>query len=199
MKEKVFHINDFVSQGKSAIQAAVNECANAGGGTVVVPDGEWLSGPIHLKSNIHLKLEDGAVRLEFKGVSHTANVYFDGEHIAHHYNAYTPFSAVVKNVKQGEHEIRVVVDNSFGEHSALHIPNDYYTYGGITRPVVIESISDVYIKNIRFMPYQKDGVWNAKIEIVICNLSDSNVDINIQAVLAQYKMVKNIKVEHTAK
>lgn len=111
---------------------------------------------------------DCNVRLEFKGVSHTADVYFDGEKIAHHYNAFTPFSAVVKSVKKGMHEIAVDVDNTFGEHSSLHIPNDYYTYGGITRPVVLEYVSDTYITNIRFTPYTRDGKWFAKTEVMVC-------------------------------
>ena len=76
---------------------------------------------------------DGNVRLEFKGVSHTGDVFWDGEKIAHHYNAFTPFSVVIPKVQVGIHEICVRVDNTFGEHSALHVPNDYYTYGGITR------------------------------------------------------------------
>ena len=80
----------------------------------------------------------GNIRLEFKGVSHTAEVYLDGEEIASHYNAYTPFSAVVRNVPAGVHRLTVCVDNSFGEHSALHVPNDYQTYGGITRAVALE-------------------------------------------------------------
>lgn len=52
---------DFTSHGIQAIQAAVNACAAAGGGTVIIPDGDWTTGPIHLQDNIHLKLEDGAV------------------------------------------------------------------------------------------------------------------------------------------
>ena len=44
-----------------AIQAVVNACGDAGGGTVIVPEGEWRSGPIHLKSNVRLHMEDGAV------------------------------------------------------------------------------------------------------------------------------------------
>ena len=60
------------------------------------------------------------------------------------------FSAVIADVEKGEHELRIAVDNTFGEHSALHIPNDYYTYGGITRPAAVEYIPDTYIKNIRF-------------------------------------------------
>lgn len=132
--------------------------------------------------------QSGNIRLEFKGVSHTADVYFDGEKIAHHYNAFTPFNAIVKNVSEGEHEIMVEVDNTFGEHSALHIPNDYYTYGGITRPVSLESIADVYIKNVHFTPYRKNGKWNGKIEVCVCNLSDNTINVGVRSMLDKYGM-----------
>ncbi|MCD8180409.1 MAG: beta-glucuronidase, partial [Firmicutes bacterium] len=140
----------------------------------------------------------GNIRLEFKGVSHTADVYFDGEKIAHHYNAFTPFSAVVKDVCEGEHEIRVEVDNSFSEHSALHIPNDYYTYGGITRPVAMENIADVYIKSVHFTPYMKSGKWNAKIEVNIANLSDSTINVRVKSTLADAEMSGEISVGEDA-
>lgn len=117
--------------------------------------------------------KDCNLRLEFKGVSHTADVYFDDEKIARHYNAFTPFSAVVKNAKQGAHTLRVDVDNTFGEASSLHVPNDYYTYGGITRPVAMEEVSDVYIKYIHFTPYKTNNIWHADIEARLCNLSDT--------------------------
>ena len=45
---------------------------------------------------------EGTIRLEFKGVSHTATVYLDGKEIAHHYNAYTAFEAIVKNLPAGK-------------------------------------------------------------------------------------------------
>lgn len=124
------------------------------------------------------------IRLEFKGVSHTADVYFDGEKIAHHYNAFTPFSAVIPDVCAGEHEIRVDADNSFGEHSALHIPNDYYTYGGITRPVALEYIGDVYIERVRFTPSLTDGKWSAQTEIIIKNISDKARTVTVKTALA---------------
>lgn len=138
--------------------------------------------------------EDGNIRLEFKGVSHTADVYFDGEKIAHHYNAFTPFSAIVKDVKKGEHEIKVEVDNTFGEHSALHIPNDYYTYGGITRPVSIENIAQVYIKNIHFTPYMKNGKWNAKIEVTVCSLTGNRIKVGVKSTLNNCEMHCNVEV-----
>ena len=138
---------------------------------------------------------DGNIRLEFKGVSHTAEVYFDGERIAHHYNAFTPFSAIVRNVESGWHELRVEVDNTFGEHSALHTPNDYYTYGGITRPVSVEEIPGTWIKRIRFTPYIKDGIWRAGIEVSAGNLSDTPQDIAIRITLAGRSFEKTASID----
>jgi len=44
-----------------AIAKAIDACSKAGGGRVLVPRGEFLTGPIHLKSNSNLHLEEGAV------------------------------------------------------------------------------------------------------------------------------------------
>jgi len=44
-----------------AIGKAIDACSNAGGGVVLVPKGVWLTGPITLKSNVNLHLQDGAV------------------------------------------------------------------------------------------------------------------------------------------
>ncbi len=43
-----------------AIDKAITACNKKGGGRVVVPSGAWLTGPIHLKSNVNLYLEEGA-------------------------------------------------------------------------------------------------------------------------------------------
>ena len=137
----------------------------------------------------------GNIRLEFKGVSHTADVYFDGVKIAHHYNAFTPFSATVANVEKGDHEIKVCVDNTFTEDSALHIPNDYYTYGGITRPVALESVSDVYIKYIHFTPYYENEKWFAKTEVVICNISGNDIEVEVKGNIDDNKMSQKVTVE----
>jgi polygalacturonase len=44
----------------AAIAAAIRVVAEAGGGRVLIPAGRWLTGPIHLRSNIELHLERGA-------------------------------------------------------------------------------------------------------------------------------------------
>ena len=43
-----------------AIEKAIRACHKAGGGHVIVPQGDWLTGPIHLMDNIDLHLEEGA-------------------------------------------------------------------------------------------------------------------------------------------
>ncbi|AOS44485.1 Unsaturated rhamnogalacturonyl hydrolase YteR [Lacunisphaera limnophila] len=43
-----------------AIHAAIAACTTAGGGRVVVPPGEWLTGAIRLKSNVNLHVSAGA-------------------------------------------------------------------------------------------------------------------------------------------
>jgi len=66
-----FSIVDFgaAADGKTdsseAIAKAIAAAVKAGGGRVIVPPGEFLTGPIHLKSRINLHLEHGAT-LKFK-------------------------------------------------------------------------------------------------------------------------------------
>jgi polygalacturonase len=43
-----------------AFAAAITACHQAGGGKVVVPTGQFLTGPIHLQSNVELHLAEGA-------------------------------------------------------------------------------------------------------------------------------------------
>ena len=61
-----YNVKDFGAKGDgvnidgSAINKAIDEAANAGGGTVYLPAGSYVSGSIHLKSNIRLFLDQGA-------------------------------------------------------------------------------------------------------------------------------------------
>ena len=66
--DKVFNLESYGSSEelskniKPALDKAIDECSKAGGGTVVILRGEYnCNGPIHLKSNVNLHLEDGAV------------------------------------------------------------------------------------------------------------------------------------------
>ncbi|MES2657631.1 MAG: glycoside hydrolase family 88 protein [Verrucomicrobiota bacterium] len=68
---KDFSITDFDAKQSAdctaAIREAIRACHAAGGGRVVVPDGEWKTGAIHLLGNVNLHLSDNA-RLMFSTV-----------------------------------------------------------------------------------------------------------------------------------
>ena len=115
---------------------------------------------------------EGNLRIVCKGVSHTATVLLDGRCIAGHYNAYTAFSTVVPAVPAGIHTLEIIADNRFSEKSALHVPNDYMSYGGISRPVVLEQVENIYIEQVHVTPSFRDGYWHARIEVAVQNLSE---------------------------
>lgn len=64
--EKDYSITDFgaVADGKTmnteAFAKTIKACAENGGGRVIVPNGKFLTGAIHLESNVNLHLEDKA-------------------------------------------------------------------------------------------------------------------------------------------
>jgi polygalacturonase len=59
-----------------AINRAIEYCAAKGGGTVFLPSGTYLCGSIHLKSNINLYLDAGAI---IKGVPPESKAYDEAE------------------------------------------------------------------------------------------------------------------------
>lgn len=56
-------IGDGETKNTDAFQRAIQECHENGGGRVIVPEGTFLTGAIHLKSNVNLHLADSAVIL----------------------------------------------------------------------------------------------------------------------------------------
>jgi polygalacturonase len=66
---KDFTITDFGAKGDrisdctEAINQAIEKCNSEGGGRVIVPQGIFLTGAIHLKSNVNLYISEGATLL----------------------------------------------------------------------------------------------------------------------------------------
>jgi polygalacturonase len=66
-QDGMFNIRDFGAKGDgktmntTAINKAVESCNNKGGGTVVVPPGNFVTGTVVLRSNVNFHLEPGAV------------------------------------------------------------------------------------------------------------------------------------------
>lgn len=53
-------IADGTTNNSEAIKKAIDSCSTLGGGKVIIPSGQFLTGPIYLKSNVNLHLEEGA-------------------------------------------------------------------------------------------------------------------------------------------
>ena len=78
----IFNVRDYGATGDGrhldspAIDQAIAAAAQAGGGTVMLPAGTYLSGSIHLRSNIHLVIGAGATIL---GAPQEMNAYDETE------------------------------------------------------------------------------------------------------------------------
>jgi polygalacturonase len=53
--------DDGLTPNTEAFRQAITACHGGGGGVVRIPPGTWLTGPIHLRSNVNLRLEAGAL------------------------------------------------------------------------------------------------------------------------------------------
>jgi polygalacturonase len=66
-KKAIFNIINYgamadgITLNTKSINAAIDDCNKKGGGSVIVPKGLWLTGPIVLKSNVNLHLEKNSV------------------------------------------------------------------------------------------------------------------------------------------
>ena len=134
----------------------------------------------------------GNTRLEFKGVSHTATVYVDGQEVARHYNAYTAFDVILHELEAGEHTLEIRADNRFSEESALHVPNDYMSYGGVSRPVVLESLSEAWIPSLHVTTHCENGSWQAVVSVQADNLTGEAIEAEVRLTLTDRHGVKAV-------
>ncbi|MDP6631822.1 MAG: glycoside hydrolase family 2 TIM barrel-domain containing protein [Kiritimatiellia bacterium] len=126
--------------------------------------------------------QSGPARLVFKGVSHTVTVCLDGVEVGHHHNAFTPFAIEIPELSEGTHELLLCISNEHGDVSALHVPNDYYNYGGVSRPVEIQFLKrPLFIRHVHVTTTETEGQWQAELVAVVRNLADAaTVDLTIQ-------------------
>src|SRR5690348_17732192 len=65
---------DSATLNSTAIQKAIDDCTKTGGGKVLFPAGNYLSGTIVLKDNVTLQLQKGAVILGSTNVEDYQNL-----------------------------------------------------------------------------------------------------------------------------
>ena len=146
-----FSVRDFGATGDgarldtAALQSAIDAAAKAGGGTVILPPGKYLSGSIYLKSHVTLQLDEGATLL---GSTHRADyrkLYFHGLLLA---DGQEDIAVIGKGVIDGQgRELSAETERLFAEHK---LPNANEG----ERPVIINfrncarvTVRDITLKN----------------------------------------------------
>ena len=94
--------------------------------------------------------ESENIYLKFEGVQNECDVYLDGKKIGSHYGGFLEFGFEVNSLKKGEHELVLRVNNETNDVNTYPLTVvDWFNYGGISRPVEVIELSDVWLSSIR--------------------------------------------------
>ena len=135
-------VGDGKTTNTQAIQAAIDQCATCGGGTVEIPKGEFVSGAVVLKPGVNLKLAEGAVLRasalidDFPAEPH---VRFEGHFAAH--------AASLLNVDHCDH-FRLSGPGVLDGSGAAYWKNSYPA--GMPRLCEICNSKAVVVSGVRF-------------------------------------------------
>ena len=144
----------------TAIQAAIDDLAAAGGGTLILPKGEFLSGALFLKPTVNLELQEGAI---LKGSPNIDDYPVLPDRFEGHFQ---DRHASLINVEKHDH-LRItgpgMLDGNGEAYWKLNAPL------GRPRLVFVRDSSDVQISGVDFM---NSGSWN----LHLYNCHDVTVD-----------------------
>lgn len=119
--------------------------------------------------------DGGTLKLKFGAVMTEADVYFDGEYLGNHYGGFTSFEYILENVTAGEHRINLRVNNEFDSASIPQPVLDWYYYGGITRPVELDTLNGICVLG-NIMRYTLNGnSATPTFEIDLVNATDKEI------------------------
>ena len=158
------------------IQKAIDSCAMAGGGKVIIPAGTFLSGTVYLKNKVNLYLEEGAI---LKGSTQIDDYKSEGP-------TYALILAV--NVQQVSVTGLGVIDGN-GQH-----PNYQKGEGAPRRPMILfflnckdVAVKDVTLKNPAFWTQKYmgcDGVLVTGISVYAhANWNNDGIDMDSKNVI----------------
>ena len=155
-------VGDGVTLNTRAIQAAIDQCLSSGGGIVVIPRGEFLSGALFFKGPVGLELEEGAV---LKGSKNSEDypVLEDARFEGHFQKRIAAFL----NVLQADH-FRLTGPGAVDGNGESFWRGRWPELGR-PRLCAIRDSRDVRVSNVRF---QNSPSWN----LHLYNCQDSTVE-----------------------
>ena len=116
--------------------------------------------------------------IEFRGTNSSADLYVNGEKLAHHDGGYSTWRADITKALSGENEIAVIVDNSPSD-SVYPQMADFTFYGGIYRDVNIICVSETHFDldyygapGIKITPVVNGKDAAVEVEAYVKNLKD---------------------------
>ena len=167
-------VGDGATLNTAAIQQAVDQLAAAGGGTLVVPAGRFLSGAIHLKPGVNLHLDPGAV---LKGSTNILDYPELMTRIEGHFEVWIPALVNGSNVDHlritGPGEIQGGGQPYWDEFWQARAADPKVTNLAVKRPrnLFISDSKDVQISGLSL---RQSGFWNVHLfrcqDVVVENL-----------------------------
>ncbi|MBQ8392441.1 MAG: beta-glucuronidase [Clostridia bacterium] len=89
--------------------------------------------------------EGGTLLFEFESVMTLADVWLDGVKLGTHYGAFSQFELIAHGVTEGVHTLTVRADSTVDKQSIPQKKVDWFNYGGIARPVYVDTLNGVSI------------------------------------------------------
>lgn len=125
------------------------------------------------------KNAEGRQFIKFDAAMNEADVWLNGQHVAHHLGGYLPFVIDITDMVQDENLMIVRLDNrdnpTTGPKPLKEL--DYCTYGGLYRNVWLIEKNNVYISD----PLEFNQIGGGGIEVRCNNVSAQKADVNLRA------------------
>lgn len=175
----VYNVKDFGATGNgitvdtAAINRAIDTCNENGGGTVTVPPGIYLSGTVHLKSDMVFHLEAGAMILGSKNMEDYQDVLdMEGKNISQWH------AALIEghNINNIEISGRGVVNgnNVFNPHGEEKMRGPHAIFFNKCDGV---SVRDIFVKDAGNYAHLMDGCTNSSLRGVTVTGGWDGIDL----------------------
>ena len=179
-----------INEGWQFIKDCADPAATEGAVAVTLPHtwnnedgydgGTYFRGSCVYKKNIDkASLGEGLHYLEIRGANSSADVFLNGEKLAHHDGGYSTWRVnLTGSLKDGDNELAIVVDNAPNDRVYPQMA-DFTFYGGLYRDVYIVTVAETHFDldyfgapGIKITPTVNGADASVEVEVYATDLSD---------------------------